>query len=103
MVKILALLQVSVRPGLAIPLRLHRGSPHEAVLLRAVPEFGASKREAFHFVATRWGPASLPVQTWQGRIRWWAFPQQCNLQAKPSLRAAQRFACGGVLSWFCSS
>lgn len=45
--------QVFVRPGLAVPLRLHRGSPHEAVVLRAVLEFGAGKREAFSFVTIR--------------------------------------------------
>jgi hypothetical protein len=45
---------VLVRPGLAVPLSLHRGSSHEAVILRAVPEFGAGKREAFSFVTVRY-------------------------------------------------
>lgn len=46
-------MQVFVRPGLAVPLRLHRGSLHEAVPLRAVPTFGAGKREAYSFVDIR--------------------------------------------------
>ena len=45
--------QVFVRPWLAVPLQLHRGSLHEAVSLRAVPTFGAGKREAYSFVDIR--------------------------------------------------
>lgn len=45
--------QVLVRPGVAVPLRLHRGSSHEAVVLRAVPAFGAGRRPAFDFVAVK--------------------------------------------------
>ena len=45
--------QVQVHPGLALPLQLHRKSELEAVILRALPEFGASKRPAYSFVSVR--------------------------------------------------
>lgn len=50
--------QIYVHPGLAIPFRRHRGSAMESCVLRAVPQFGPRKREAFDFVAIRCAPLS---------------------------------------------
>ena len=46
-------MQAEVHPGFALPLQLHRKGGLEAVILRALPEFGASKREAYRFVSVR--------------------------------------------------
>lgn len=47
-------MQIEVHPGFALPIQLHRKGGLEAVILRALPRFGASKREAYSFVAVRW-------------------------------------------------
>lgn len=44
-----------VHPGFALPLQVHRKGGLEAVILRAVPRFGASRGEAYSFVSVRQG------------------------------------------------
>ena len=44
---------MQVHPGFAIPLRLHRKGELEAVILRALPQFGSSKHQAYSFVSVR--------------------------------------------------
>ncbi|KAK9902778.1 hypothetical protein WJX75_005808 [Coccomyxa subellipsoidea] len=44
---------VYVHPALAVPYVRHRGSATSSFMLRAVPSFGQSKREAFDFVAVK--------------------------------------------------
>ena len=42
-----------MRPGLAVPVQLHRGSASEAVILRSQTSFVAQNRDAFSFIAVR--------------------------------------------------
>ncbi|CAL8465861.1 g5397 [Coccomyxa elongata] len=58
---------VLVRPGVAVPMHLHRGSPHEAVVLRAVPVFGAARRPAFDFVIIKAGDVN--EELWFAQLR----------------------------------
>ena len=46
-------MQVKVHSGFALPLQLHRKGGAEAVILRALPQSGASKQEAYSFVSVR--------------------------------------------------
>lgn len=54
-------MQIKVRSALAVPHQKHRGSPMEALMVRAVTSFGSQQRDAFDNVAIRCGGLS-PLQ-----------------------------------------
>ena len=64
-----------MHPGFALPLQMHRKGGLEAVILRAVPCFGASKREAYSFVSVRRALHHCSMLTSMAMIQ--EVPQQC--------------------------